>query len=326
MVLVSHQFALMGLPKIGPDSSFFPESLGVSIFFIISGYLVTQSWKRDPHIFRFLVRRLLRIWPGLFVATCVAALIIGPLVSSTDAKDYFSSPELREYFLTLRLTQAKFDLPGVFIHNPFPRAVNGSLWTIPLEVHWYLVLALAGLLGVLRWRWLALAGFVGLAVYHFGIYHAETNPVRNWTREYGLFFLAGTLLALFHDERVRYRHAYRIATLIVGALLFVAGGHILGILTATSSLIVDIGEASTPILRQFGRFGDLSYGVYIYAFMVQQTLIARFGTSGSFALHLLASSVVTFICAWLSWHLVEKQALSLKPFGNARGNTLANAV
>ncbi|WP_081896682.1 MULTISPECIES: acyltransferase family protein [Burkholderia] len=316
MVLFSHQHALMGRPGIdtGLGERFGLGGLGVCIFFIVSGYLVTQSWLRDPNAFRFLAKRFLRIWPGLFIVTCIAALLVGPIVSGLDVKNYFSSPGLREYFGNLRVIGGGTSyLPDVFTHNPFPRAVNGSLWTIPVEVHWYLVLVVAAVAGALRWRWIALFGIVGLAIYHFGVYHGETNPVRNWSREYGLFFLAGALLQLFRDWWADRQVLLIVGSLTVGTALFMLGWHVLGVLVAMPCLVIFTGEASTPFLRRFGRFGDLSYGVYIYAFIVQQTLIWKFGASGSFTLHLLSTVVVTFICAWLSWHLVEKRALSFKP-------------
>lgn len=316
MVFVSHQHALMGQPEIdvGLGGFFGLGGLGVCIFFVISGYLVTQSWMRDPNVFRFSVKRILRIWPGLFVVTCIAALIVGPITSTLGAADYFSAPEFLEYFKVLRLTGVSYNLPGVFSSNPFPKAVNGSLWTIPLEVHWYLILAIAGAIGALRWRWIALLGIIGLAVYHFGIYRGETNPDRNWSREYGLFFCFGVLLQLFNDWWGRRRIFVVASAFILGGCLFVTGWHVLGVMIAMPFFIISVGESSTPVLRKFGRFGDISYGVYIYAFMVQQTLIWIFGVSGSFFLHLSATIVVTFACAWLSWHCIEKRALSLKPF------------
>jgi len=315
LVLVSHQHALMGMAEPGLTGLYSLGDLGVCVFFVISGFLVTQSWLRDPHVLRFLAKRLLRIWPGLFTVTCVAALVVGPIVSNLDVKSYFSSPELREYFSSLELTHINFGLPGVFPHNPFPTTVNGSLWTISLEVHWYLLLAIAGLVGALRWRWVALCGVVAFAVYYFGIYHAETNAVRIHSREYGLFFLAGALLQLFRDGWAGRRALLVVGSLAIGAVLFATGWHVLAVLVALPCLVIATGVTSTPILRRFGRFGDLSYGVYIYAFMVQQTLVWKFGASGSFALDLLATIVVTFIFAWLSWHLVEKRALSFKPVG-----------
>jgi len=326
LVLISHQHVLMGRTDIstGPLVRFFSlGGLGVCIFFVISGYLVTQSWLRDPNVLRFAAKRILRIWPGLFVVTCIAALIVGPTTSILNMRDYFSAPEFREYFHTLCLDSVRFYLPGVFPNNPYPNAVNGSLWTIPVEVYWYLILAIAGVMGVLRWRWMALLGVIGFSVYHFGIYHGETNPIRNWSREYGLFFCSGALLQLFHDWWNQRRAFSVISAFIVGMGLFWSGWHVLGVLIAMPFFVISVGQAATPVLRKFGRFGDLSYGVYIYAFMVQQTLIWRFGVSWSFSLHLLTTVVVTFTCAWLSWHFVERPALTLKPLRRRPASVVA---
>lgn len=88
-VLVSHQNVLMGHPDLMIDDRISLGALGVAIFFTISGYLVTQSWLSDPHPVRSAVKRILRIWPALFVVTVIAALVVGPLVSSFTAKEYF---------------------------------------------------------------------------------------------------------------------------------------------------------------------------------------------------------------------------------------------
>jgi peptidoglycan/LPS O-acetylase OafA/YrhL len=325
LVLISHQRALMGETDFGLNERFSLGVLGVCIFFIVSGYLVTQSWLRDPNVFRFLIKRFLRIWPGLFVVTCIAALVVGPIVTGLDIKSYFSSLELLKYFSSLRLTHMAFYLPDAFAHNPFPKAVNGSLWTIPLEVHWYFVLAIAGIIGALRWRWLAVCGVIGAAIYHFGIYNGKADALQNLTLEYGLFFLAGVLLQLFRDWSAARQNILVAGSFIVGAIIFLAGWDVLGVLAALPCLVIFTGDASTPVLRRFGRFGDLSYGVYIYAFLVQQILVWKFGTSGPFLLHLLATAIITFGCAWLSWHLIEKRALSFKPFSKNPQTRLAQA-
>jgi peptidoglycan/LPS O-acetylase OafA/YrhL len=72
------------------------------------------------------------------------------------------------------------------------------------------------------------------------------------------------------------------------------------------------GFAYSPLLNRLIRTGDYSYGIYIYAFPVQQT-IASFYPKIPIGLYLLVCSFLTFVLAILSWHLVEKYALSLKP-------------
>ena len=156
MVLFGHAFVFLGLPEpmfmqwlpMGP--------LGVYIFFSISGYLVAQSWERDPSVIRFLIRRLLRIFPGLFVCTILSVLVLGPLLTEVSQAEYWSSPHTRGYFSNLYL-YITYYLPGVFTHNRLPNAVNGSLWSLPVEFAMYLLIVLIGVVRAPKWGVLAAA-------------------------------------------------------------------------------------------------------------------------------------------------------------------------
>lgn len=311
MVLFSHQFALLGQPEpaILPATSL--GGTGVCIFFSISGYLVAKSWLRDPDIFRFILRRFLRIWPALFVATCGAALVIGPLVSTLTIDEYIHSEQTLRFFRTLYL-KIEYALPGVFATNPFPNAVNGSLWTIPLEVKWYAVLLIAGVLRVLRYKWIVLAILFLLAIYHFGIDHAEPN----FLREFGLYFIYGVCMHLFHNA---WNDKKIVGAVVIGTLAFVIGftGYpMIALLLALPCLVIVFGTTSTPVIRRFGRFGDISYGMYIYAFPVQQFIIWLSEVSEdrfSFLTYLSLSFATTVLLAFASWHLIEKPVIQMKP-------------
>ncbi|KVO24870.1 acyltransferase family protein [Burkholderia ubonensis] len=311
MVLFSHQHNLLGIPEAHFDPRITPGPIGVAIFFSISGYLVIQSWERDPHVFRFAFKRFLRIWPGLFVVTLLAACVIGPIVSALPAEKYFTDPGFIHYLNNLRL-RITVELPGVFAANPYPRVVNGSTWSIPFEVRWYFILSIAGLLTCLKHRRIILIAVILLAIYQFGIYHAETNADRNWGREYGLYFCIGTLMWLYRDLWQARKLLVAVISVAASTLAYVFGQHLLAELIVIAPLTLLLGSSSTPILRQFGRFGDLSYGVYIYAFMVQQTLIWAIGPTASFSLHLALTVTITLACAFVSWHCIEKPALALK--------------
>ncbi|WP_244818333.1 hypothetical protein [Caballeronia sp. Lep1P3] len=91
--------------------------------------------------------------------------------------------------------RSSFDLPGVFEALPFPRAVNGSLWSVPLEVHWYLILLAMAVVGLMRYRWLVAAAALGSSIYHFGVYHVETNKPQK-INESGLILRTGVCLYL----------------------------------------------------------------------------------------------------------------------------------
>ncbi|MDR2325127.1 MAG: acyltransferase [Acidovorax sp.] len=311
LVLFSHQFSLLGLPdpRILPRISL--GHLAVCIFFVISGFLVTQSWERDPNALRFAKRRILRVWPGLIAVTVLSALVLGPLVTSLPAYDYFRADGTLAYFKTL-LLNIKYKLPGVFTENPYPNAVNGSLWTIPLEVRWYIVILIAGVIGALKIRVLALIALMTLAVYYLGIYGAETNPNPKYFQELGLFMLYGACLHLYREKWAR-RPLVFLLVIACAALTAVALGHpFVGLWLALPYMVIAFGTASTPVLRRFGRFGDLSYGIYIYAFPVQQTIIWWLGPQ-PFAVLLSVSIVIVVAMAYASWHLIESPALRLKP-------------
>lgn len=287
-------------------------SLGVCIFFSISGFLISQSWARDPHAARFIARRFLRIWPALMVVTALSVLVLGPLTSSYSLKDYLGSSETWNYFKTLLLL-IKYKLPGVFASNPYPHAVNGSLWTIPLEVKWYWLMLAAGIFKLLNFRYVVLMVLSGLAVFCFGIDEIEINPKRNYFYEYGMFFLSGVCLHLFQDlwQKQSFRTMLCLGAAAITAYAF--GHPLLGLLTVGPYVVIRLGLASTPVLRRFGRFGDCSYGLYIYAFPVQQLIVwctnASLGVPASLAL----SATVTAALAFLSWHLIEKPAMQLRP-------------
>jgi len=307
LVLVSHQFALNGLP----EPSVFRMSLGtfaVLVFFSVSGFLVSQSWRQDPHALRFLAKRFLRIWPGLAVVTLLAALVLGPLVSTLEAQTYFAHPDLRDFLRNLKLTTIRYVLPGVFDDNPHPRAVNGSLWTIPLEVRCYAALLLAGVAGLMARRWTVALGTAAFAVYFFG---PAFDP-KNYQLHFAVYFFAGVCLDLYR-RLWEGQPAWLVAAAGAASLAF----HLLGLdhialAILIPSLSVAAGTCATPVIRRFGRYGDLSYGVYIYAFPIQQTVVWMAGKDLPFTAGLAIAAAATLVCAFLSWHLVEQPALRLK--------------
>ena len=321
-VMVSHQYALTGRPEPVVRGADTLGGLGVLVFFTISGYLVAQSWASDPNLWRFTARRLLRIWPGYAVALLLAMFVLGPAVSTLDWAAYLAHPHFERY-----LQNFWFDLfdqlPLQFTGNAMPYAINGSLWTIPLELGCYAMLAALGLLGVLRApRWLAAATGLGMAAFtlsggtngllaeHFGV--ASTPVYLTW---FGLYFFAGASLqrlGWLREPLRRWRVAAWALGLGVASLLLTNSAH-LALWLALPAGVLAVGLSSWPLLRAAGRFGDLSYGLYIYAFPVQQTMLwLTRGRLDPLASLLLAAGV-TAVLAFLSWHLVEKWALGLKP-------------
>ncbi|MGH6675283.1 MAG: hypothetical protein ACRECE_03535 [Xanthobacteraceae bacterium] len=113
---------------------------------------MTQSWMHDPSASRFMIRRGLRIVPALAFVIVMSFVIIGPLTTTLTVTDYFSSRAAWNYLTKVLIYPVQYGLPGAFAHNPFPRVVNGSLWSLRIEFGLYLAVAALGFCGLLRGR------------------------------------------------------------------------------------------------------------------------------------------------------------------------------
>lgn len=331
LVLYSHQCALTGRPEpifIGIHSF---GGLGVLIFFSISGFLVTKSWLTDPNVARFVARRMLRIWPAFAMIILLAALILGPTLTSLSLSEYFRHPQLKEYAVNNIFFNLRETLPGLkFDGSAVPYAINGSLWTIPLELKCYGLLALLGFTGA--FRRLFIVPTLALA---FVLFHAVFQVRGEWLIagnlitteglyfiEFFIFFLIGASLQLVWPGD---RRALRLplALVIVGgttAMFF--GRPMLAAMIWVPFLSLWVGTASLFPFNRFEYFGDPSYSLYLFAFPVQQLAIHFLHKSLDWWALLVVAVMLTMACAYLSWHGVEKWAMRYKPRTDPRG-TLA---
>lgn len=316
-VLYSHQYALLGLaePSFFGWNSF--GGAGVTIFFFLSGMLVWSSWARDSNIRRFFQRRCLRIFPALWVVVILTIFVVGPLLTKDSFAAFFLSGDTWRY-LTTALLLPHYALPGVFESNPYPSVVNGSLWTLPVEFLCYITVAVVGSF----WRnwqgvWVGVALFVTVLM-------ATYAPVFTGIRftshfEMVAIFWGGVLYGYCTSSpwtHLRQRMA-TVVLIVVASLLFALmgprGTERMAILLF-AMLSVFLAQRTDVGARLTDWSGDLSYGIYIYAFPVQQMVVYIFGTgSRSFSELFLLSSVITLVLAYLSWHFVESRALRFKP-------------
>ena len=132
-VIFGHAYHIVGRPFENPVVAGYPvQTLGVIIFFSISGYLITASWSRTRNPVSYLAARSLRIFPALVVVVLVCMFVIGPVVSVLPNSQYFDAPNFWSYLGNIIL-RPQYELPGVWGDHPYPNAVNGSLWTLPAE-------------------------------------------------------------------------------------------------------------------------------------------------------------------------------------------------
>ena len=317
LVLYSHQFALLG----SPDPSFLGWTTfggaGVTIFFFLSGMLVWSSWDRDADWARFFHRRCLRIFPALWVAVLLTVFLLGPFASSWSWQDYFGSSETWRYFTTAVLVN-QHNLPGVFLENSYPGVVNGSLWTLPVEFLCYVSVALVG-----SFRWASkgvliasnllcvalLASFGPLLAGTRFTPHFEMIAVFWWGVWYG--YCAKESRHVKRDSRLAW--ALVLLAFLVFALLGERGFERMAMM-ACAACLVHIARRVSVGARMTDPVGDLSYGMYIFAFPVQQLVVywGR-GQGWSWGFHFGLSLLGTSLLAYASWHLVESRALRYKP-------------
>ncbi len=280
-------------------------SIAVQIFFIISGYLITASYLHSKTAARFIRARFLRLVPALLVVLALLAFVLGPLLTIVPLREYFHSTV--PYRAALGLSD---HLPGVFTHNPFSSGINGSLWTLRYEGLCYFAVLCLGLAGLLR-RYAVIGLFLGLlaARLYFGGFAGGLHFSGFAAVEFGALFAAGAAL-YFIQPPLKAAFAIPCAALWLLSLRY--GGFTLISDTAGAYLVIYLGLSRGVKLPRLARYGDLSYGVYIYAWPIQQSISLLLGKHSTWAINAAITAPVALCLAFASWHLVESPALRLK--------------
>ncbi|EIK53747.1 acetyltransferase [Stutzerimonas stutzeri TS44] len=314
-VVFGHSFWLSGRGASEPvrlfTGSYDGADIAVHLFFVMSGYLIAASWLNSRSLIDFAGKRALRIFPALAVAVLFGVLVVGPLATRLPLADYWSEPQTLGYLGNIALL-TQFQLPGVFVDNPFPNTVNGSLWTLPYEVMMYVSVVLLGVLGLFRRR-MALLGLAMLFAIQFYLIPAldlQSELLRKFSR-LGVFFYFGAVLYLY---RQRIRWSWKIAVPLLAASLLSAGHDIWPLVHALTLpyLVIYLAHLRIPALAGFGKAGDFSYGLYIFSFPLQQLLMHWSAGSLPLLPFMLLGFSASLLAAVLSWHLIEAPALALK--------------
>ncbi|QGZ30632.1 acyltransferase family protein [Stutzerimonas stutzeri] len=328
-VVIGHCYWLSGAGDIEPvrlfTGSMDTADIAVNLFFVMSGFLIAGSWMNSRSALDFAAKRALRIFPALGVSILFTTLVIGPLATRLPLDDYLLDNQTLRYLGNMVLV-TQFHLPGVFSDNPFPVTVNGSVWTLPYEVLMYASLMVMGLIKAFG-RVTVLAVPAALMLIHFHLAPGlglDSDILRKSTR-LGMFFFFGSALYLY---RPHLPWNWKIALGLLSLSLLTARTELwlyTHVLTLPY-LTIYLAHLQVPALSGFGRYGDFSYGIYIFSFPIQQLLMHWFSPQlplGAFmAISLLASVGV----AVLSWHWMESPALRLKRYlpGARNGVSRAN--
>jgi peptidoglycan/LPS O-acetylase OafA/YrhL len=320
LVIFSHSFALLGPgdatePLARLTRGQLPSGhLAVDFFFVISGFLITHSALRSRSLLDYLRKRAARIYPGFLLAALFCFLVVAPLAGHRPA----SITPLAAGILSLR----GYEPGSIFTANPYPNTLNGSLWSISYEAWCYVGVALLAATSLLARRHLLLAVFIAslagstlFAVYQLrpgaGILGVIFGSPRLWARLLPCY-LAGMVFYL-HRDRIPFSSNLALAcaiALVVGARI----PHALTSLVPTAATYLLFYFAFHPAIRldRWARRGDFSYGIYLYAFPIQQLLILYIPSLR--ASPLLYGPLLLFALALplsiafgaVNWHLAEK--------------------
>lgn len=299
------------------------HEIGVSMLFLISGYLITKSWLSDPNPLRYGIRRFFRLWPPFAVMILLMVFIAGPLVSQLSWQEYFQGG-WQVYLRNLRF-YIIYALPGVFTELPVASAVNGSLWTMPVEAGLYVITPL--LLTAMRVRKNQKVSFVPMAVLTVAAFVFDLY-LRVCRADAWVVFYATDIISAYHltvmyliGMLFTYEQMRKILNVQAGCaamcLLFLfQTGSVKVVYTLLYLIfpyfIFSIVFAPKPVFSKVGRKMELSYGIYLYGFFFQQLAVQwqqQRGVSLGYTKTLFLSLIPTLIAAVFSYYLVERPAI-----------------
>ena len=314
LVIVSHSPELVDgnrsreiLTRIFGTMSF--GEISVDGFFLISGYLITQSFVRSSSTFEYLLKRVLRIVPGYAVSFVLCVLFVAPFAGNGVTWSF----RLLEILLSQMLTLFPPTIAGAFDGLPYP-LLNGAMWTIAYEFRCYLAVAMFGLLGIYRPRYRVVAAIAVAVLLLLNATGAmqTVHPNQNmllgvaaYNTRFGAVFGVGALYYLFRDRIPLTNIGAGIAAILLVGMMFrpllaetayaVLGGY-----------LILWFAFKAPVLRlsQLDNKADISYGLYLYGWPVQTLIIWHDRIVNPWLLCCLSLALASLL-GYASWILVE---------------------
>ncbi|WP_223600751.1 acyltransferase [Chryseobacterium sp. GVT01B] len=321
LVIITHSYALSGATQGDPLSQLTNSQmefsyLGVHGFFIISGYLIFKSLLRCKGLADYYWKRLLRLFPALLVVLFLTVLL-APAVYESSVP-YLQNKSVYTYIpqnLTLFFRQK--GIGGVFENNPYKHSINGSLWTICYEFSMYVMVSL---LFFIRKKafvktvviLLFISSYILTIFQPYFLYGVFVKLGLGSNHFYNLMcFFAGGMVLTYLNASKRTENILIIASFIVLIVSVYLNISQYTCYITLPLLVILIGERSTRYINKVGEvIGDTSYGIYIYSFPIQQALVYFFKLDT--VMLFIFSLPLSILLGYISWHLIEKRALSYK--------------
>ena len=324
LVIYGHCYALTGSKEIELISKYLKfdtaGGLAVGIFFSISGFLVFKSLENSASLKIFILKRLLRVYPALILSVFLSIYFYGLICTNLSAQEYLSNELTFLYIQNITGFNIRYELPGVFENNHM-KSVNGSLWSITMELKFYLLLGLISILyfniRIKLWIIFIILSFLlilrpiekasDLTLEFFGLSY-EYN-------KFALMFTVGCLLSSY-EKNVNFKYFKYIGLIAIMIALFIINFEInkstfLIYHYLLPIIIIWIGLYFSFLPSIPHKIGDISYGLYLYSFTIQQFLI-YFEMSNNLLNFILLSTFLSIVVSLISWRFVEKPFLNLK--------------
>jgi peptidoglycan/LPS O-acetylase OafA/YrhL len=316
-VIYGHSFSL--IPNNDHSDIFFKitgiysAEWGVKTFFFMSGLLVVNSIITNKSPYSYVIKRAARIWPGLVFVVFGTAFVIGPLCTNLPVSEYFSNIETFVYVKKMLLFEIwggnNIGLPGVFEINRSPNVVNAPLWTLSVEFFACILILGLYLIGAFdrRIAWIFFILFLADALWPSRLIFWWL-PKDNSDFSYITFcFAICGLLAVYKSRAVINFHL--ILGAIILSLLFKGWMHQIYLVYATMFLLV-LWLATLPQIIKLPKFPDISYGVYLWGWPIQQSVV-NFFPNLRYWISLSITLIAVFLIAYVSWRFIEKPSISM---------------
>ena len=324
LVLYSHSYVLSASKEIELISKYLKfdtaGGLAVGVFFSISGYLVFKSLENSNSLKIFIIKRALRIYPALILSVLFSVFVVGIICTELSIQEYLTNRKTLSYLKTITGFNIKYELPGVFENFP-EKSVNGSLWSIAIELRCYLVLGIISLLpfSMKLKLWISVTILSSLLL--FRPIEAPSDLSIKFLglsydfNKFGLMFTLGCLIASYEKHK-NFQYIKIIGLISASILIIISNLEISKFtLIAYNYLIpfifIWIGLYFTLLPKIPDKIGDISYGLYLFSFPIQQLLI-YLELSSNLVNFILLSTILSVFLSAISWQFVEKPFLNLK--------------
>ncbi|HEV2618642.1 MAG TPA: acyltransferase [Acidobacteriaceae bacterium] len=308
-VVLSHCKDLSLAKAFDPLTPLMQSGRAVEGFFAISGCLIVASWDRTRSAAEYFRRRAKRILPGYWLALAFS-LVLGSFLTRLPLRVFWQNAATWKYifFNLLFLNFVHPDLPGVFAANPVTNAMDGALWTIKIEVAFYLMVPLlVWLVRKFSPLWILGGVFTTSLLYRVILEHMGRPLLAKQIPGQLSFFMVGAAVYYFFPQFVAHRKQAWIAALVLLPIALVSGWSPVEAL-ATPLFVMCVAFLLPP-LRGITKYGDFSYGTYVLHYPIIQTLIA-FGIFVSSPWMALGLTVICVsISSVVSWFSVERRFL-----------------